>query len=142
MTRINLLAPQHLTNKHLFAEYRELPRIFTAVRKAVAQGKHPSDFTIPPHYKLGTGHVTFFYDKLRWLRKRYRDLYTELEQRNYSLDSDLYAAVCNDAVDLIVEHKEWANDYTPRPEDIYLNMARLVRRSQLPAVLVEVTSHD
>lgn len=142
MTRINLINPAQLTDKHLMAEYRELPRVFTAVRKAITQGKQPGDFAIPPHYKLGTGHVTFFYDKLRYLRRRYKACITELEDRGVNIDHNLYMQVLADSMELITDYPEWANLYNPRPEDIYLNMARLARRSQIPAVLVEVTSHD
>ena len=36
MTRINTMPPEHLTDQHLFAEYRELPRIFALVLLARA----------------------------------------------------------------------------------------------------------
>ena len=66
MTRINTVPVECLSDKHLLAEYRELPRIFTAVAKIYDSGNQlPTD--IPPNYKLGAGHVKFFYDKLLWL---------------------------------------------------------------------------
>ncbi|MGP2427932.1 pyrimidine dimer DNA glycosylase/endonuclease V, partial [Escherichia coli] len=39
MTRINLTLVSELADQHLMAEYRELPRVFGAVRKHVANGK-------------------------------------------------------------------------------------------------------
>lgn len=36
MTRINLTLVSELTDQHLIAEYRELPRVFGIVRKHVA----------------------------------------------------------------------------------------------------------
>ena len=53
MTRINTVPPEVLTTKHLFAEWRELPRIFTVVKKHIANGKSVRDFDIPSEYKLG-----------------------------------------------------------------------------------------
>lgn len=54
MTRINLVEPRYLTDEHLLAEYRELPRVFTYVdRHGIAEDR-------PESYKLGKGHVKFF----------------------------------------------------------------------------------
>lgn len=39
MTRINLLPASELTDQHLIAEYRELPRIFTIVRTKIRANK-------------------------------------------------------------------------------------------------------
>ena len=38
MTRINLTLVSELADQHLMAEYRELPRIFGAVRDRLAKG--------------------------------------------------------------------------------------------------------
>lgn len=56
MTRINLVDPVILSDKHLMAEYRELPRIFTAVTKLVDKNIRPHDVDIPEKYVLGKGH--------------------------------------------------------------------------------------
>lgn len=60
MTRINLVPVSELSDQHLIAEYRELPRIFNLVLNAQYKGKYPLDFKISDTYLLGTGHVTFF----------------------------------------------------------------------------------
>ena len=39
MTRINLINPEKLTDQHLLAEYRELPRIFWILRKKISENK-------------------------------------------------------------------------------------------------------
>jgi hypothetical protein len=39
MTRINCIDPALLSDKHLGAEYRELPRIFNLVRDAIKRGE-------------------------------------------------------------------------------------------------------
>lgn len=134
MTRINLVEPHQLTDKHLMAEYRELPRIFTAVLKLQEQGKTPDDVDIPDHYVLGQGHMKFFYNKVFWLEKRYESLYMGLKQRGFALDRNLYDSVLNNAADI---NASWYGTYQPKPEDIYLNMVRLCKRSKLPSVLEE-----
>ena len=138
MTRINLVDPNMLTDKHLLAEYRELPRVFTAVKTAIAKGNCPADYNIPQRYKLGTGHVTFFYNKCTWLASRYCQIVAVLKDRGYSLDSTLWQSVLNEHNKQITD--AWKQPYAPQPEDIYLNMARLTKRSQLDNVLMELRS--
>ena len=140
MTRINLLPPELLTNIHLMAEYRELPRIFTRVKWRIEKGQTLADIApkITEHYTLNTGHETFFNDKLKWLYERYTRIYRVLLERNYNLDLGKYVSILNGAKEL--ERTEWWNDYTPRPEDVYLNMARVARRSKLDNVLDELRS--
>lgn len=137
MTRINLVEPYQLTDKHLMAEYRELPRIFTAVLKLQGQGKTPADVDIPHRYVLGKGHVKFFYDKIVWLETRYFRLYRELLNRGFKVKSSIYKSVLESSshIDSI-----WADDYKPKPEDIYLNMIRICKRSNLATVSEELKS--
>ncbi len=75
MTRINCaIKPAELSTKHLIAELREIKRIpnhvFTNKTKLNLNG-------VPVKFKLGTGHVKFFYNKLGYLYKRYKALYDE-----------------------------------------------------------------
>ena len=136
MTRINLVEPHQLTDKHLMAEYHELPRIFTAVLKLQAQGKTPADVDIPENYVLGTGHMKFFYNKISWLHRRYEKLRNELSSRGFKTDYELFFSIrynCEDNIGV-----SWWSDYQPAPEDIYLNMIRLCKRSNLISVLEEL----
>lgn len=137
MTRINVVPVECLTDKHLMAEYRELPRIFTAVLKAQEQGKTPADYDIPESYCLGKGHVTFFYDKIWWLYHRYTALYQRLIMDGVSVNKDMYYSIRENAFNNI--NTEWWNDWSPTPEDMYLNMARLAKRSNLDNVLEELS---
>ena len=58
MTRINVgIPPEELTDKHLLAEHREIKRI----PNCIAKGKYNMD-GIPDRFKLGKGHVKFFYN--------------------------------------------------------------------------------
>lgn len=80
MTRINsAIYPKSLTDQHLLAELRELPRIFTAVNKRIEKGKGFKD--IPEKFTLGVGHVKFFYNKLYFLNFRFQDLMIEYKNR-------------------------------------------------------------
>ena len=135
MTRINLVEPHQLTNKHLMAEYRELPRIFTAVLKLQAKGKTPDNVDTPDHYVLGKGHVKFFYDKIGWLRFRYKLLCSELLDRDFDLDKEMISFILLQSDSLT----EWYGTYyKPTPEEIYLNMVRICKRSNLDSVAEEL----
>ena len=145
MTRINLVDPSHLTNQHLMAEYRELPRIFTAVKKLFDEGKWDSYINsgqIPDTYILGEGHVKFFYNKLYWLGRRYIDLYHELtSNRKFNIDTEMFHSVLRVAGRLIQDLNEDTHIlWKPTPEEIYLNMARICRRSKLDNVLQELSA--
>jgi deoxyribonuclease (pyrimidine dimer) len=120
MTRINCIPPEELVNKHLLAEYRELPRIF-----ALARGVDKP----PKAYTLGTGHMLFFYDKLTFLVNRQQLIINELLKRKFNLAH-------TDASDLLAHHmknggnlpsKLW-NDWEPTPEAILISRARINER--------------
>ena len=86
MTRINTVKPEHLTNEWLLSEWRELPRIVNELEK------HPQRFKledIPPQFKLDTGHVKFFRNKLLFLAKRHRELKRELRKRGIKHDKKI-----------------------------------------------------
>ena len=79
MTRINTIDPSLLLNEHLVAELIELPRIPNNVMSGKAKvilDKIPADYT------LGKGHVTFFYNKLLFLKLRHQCLRKEYFIRN------------------------------------------------------------
>ena len=105
MTRINAgILPKDLTSKHLIAEHREIKRIPNCVGK----GKYNMD-NIPDKFKLGTGHVKFFYNKLLYLKNRYRSLYEECIRRCFSVQNYI------NAWDNVPE--ELMNDYVPTNRD-------------------------
>jgi|SRR5210317_1545760 len=132
MTRINLVCPSELTDKHLMAEYRELPRIFTYVNK------HGVPNDIPERYTLGKGHVKFFCDKLDWLYSRYRSIFCELINRGFAIDKRAYSSVRDSAWVML----GYESRYRPTPEELYLNMARLCKRCKVDNVKKELSSND
>lgn len=81
MTRINAgVRPDELPARFLLAEHREITRIPNAVTSGRADVNG-----IPRQFTLGTGHVRFFYDKLRYLFDRYTKLYTECRSRGFDV---------------------------------------------------------
>lgn len=105
MTRINVaIKPMELTNQHLIAEHREIKRIPNCISRGRYNLKN-----IPKEFKLGIGHVSFFYDKLLYLKVRYEELYSECQRRGFKVT--YYGDAWNDLP------KELMNDYTPSMRD-------------------------
>jgi hypothetical protein len=105
MTRINVgIPPAELVNQHLIAEHREIKRI----PNCIAKGRYNMD-GIPDRFKLGTGHVKFFYNKLLYLRSRYIKLYEECINRGFNVQNYINAW---DNVPI-----ELMNDYQPTEID-------------------------
>lgn len=122
MTRINCIPPEELTPAHLVAEYRELPRIFGLVRAAIARGEKPGDPRNPTAYRLGAGHVRFFYPRLGWLLARQIALVAEMRARGY--------APSFDRPEVLVEGvgPDWMGHWQPTPEALAENRARIAER--------------
>ena len=125
MTRINVVPVSELCNKHLFAEWREMPRLVANLQSSLNRKTKPFTLDeIPKEYKLGSGHVKFFYDKFMFLHDRHKDLTNELIHRGYNLgttDSSIFATVS----------KEYYNNYEPTEDALALNRERIAIR--LPA---------
>lgn len=88
MTRINLVPPSELTDQHLFAEFREIKMVPKSLARSLAAATLRSEWTlvyvlkrIPKAFTLGTGHVSFFYDKGAYLQRRFQQLREELRSR-------------------------------------------------------------
>jgi deoxyribonuclease (pyrimidine dimer) len=116
MTRINAgIPPKQLTRQHLIAEHREIVRIPNTIKSGKARVEN-----IPEKFTLGTGHVKFFYNKLRFLRDRYEALYKECVFRGY------YMTYFGDAFNDLPDHL--FNDYRPTPEAIAIVQQRIKER--------------
>ena len=113
MTRINVgIQPVELNNQHLIAEHREIKRI----PNCIAKGKYNMD-GIPERFKLGTGHVKFFYNKLLYLKNRYIKLYNECVNRGFNVQHYI------GAWDNVPE--ELMNDYNVKANDIRIIRERI-----------------
>lgn len=125
MTRINLIPVRYLLDQHLMAEYRELPMIHAALRRTLDSCKRRGvyDYKIAKQYLLGKGHVTFFYDKEKFLRQRYTNLVNELRRRGFVLN-DPYDRVEWYLFEEVPSNKEWQ----PSNKEININLQRIIQR--------------
>lgn len=135
MTRINLVDPSVLTDKHLGAEYTEITRISANVLELQSRGITPDQVQIPETFTLNTGHMKFFYNKCRWLQRRYTLLHNEMLARKKSVCRASFISY-DSRYDLIKD--EWYNEWEPSIEDIYLSMARICKMSKIDKVLEEL----
>lgn len=126
MTRINCIPVEELTREHLLAEYRELPRVFALARgwyqKVCAAGHDGAYAEVPDTYRLGKGHVLFFYTRLGYCLNRQRRLYEECLRRGYRVKFE-------PSEELI----SWAppfmrNEWTPTAAAQKINRARIKER--------------
>lgn len=115
MTRINLVPPEELCDQHLLAEHRELTRI----PNAVARGKFSLQGQ-PDDYKLGEGHVRFFFNKMRFLHTRYHALHAECLARGFQVHNRWPQDLPHDAA-------LWG-DYQPTTQALRANRARIAER--------------
>lgn len=83
MTRINIIPVKFLTDQHLLAEYREITRVSKLARTP------KQNETFPTEYRLGTGHVKFFYNKGAYLQRRTAELYQECCERDFDVQEKL-----------------------------------------------------
>lgn len=113
MTRINVVPVTELCDKHLLAEYRELPRVFKLAKVCK---------DAPTEYTLGAGHVKFFYDKLTFLINRFKELVDECQARGFNIKHFTPPVLDFDPPD------ELFNDYIPTPEALAINRARIAQR--------------
>ncbi len=121
MTRINVIDPQELCDQHLLAEHRELTRIPNDIVKR--QGNVP--LSTAKAYLLGQGHVTFFRDKLHFLKRRYDALHHECIARGFKVNYRW--------PDEAAQFTNLWNDYQVTKEDIALNQTRIQERMpQIP----------
>ena len=118
VTRINVgVDPSELPSKLLIAEHREITRIPNAVLNRNIK------LIIPPVFKLGTGHVRFFYDKLKFLHFRYNNLYQECLVRDFDVTNKVQSF---EQVKML--HPELYNDYDVKPADRQLIIDRIESR--------------
>ena len=133
MTRINCIPVSELTDKHLLAEYRELPRISQlswdwAMKNKLITDKLDSytvyhevfiKTNLPQTYRLGTGHVKFFYDKGEYLKRRFEDeIVPEMQRRGFKTNFTKYRT-----------HPDRFNrDWKPDEDAMELNRQRIKER--------------
>jgi deoxyribonuclease (pyrimidine dimer) len=120
MTRINVIDPKYLTDQHLMAEYRELPMVMSSLRRSLASKTGLKK--IPEQYTLNTGHVSFFYPRGKFLKKRYEAIVQELRARGYELDPTRKADFS------VFTDNNLYGDWEPDHQALTTNVARVKER--------------
>ena len=119
MTRINCISPICLYDQHLFAEYREIARAISNVKKYLKKHSIFEMYSeIPSNYSLGKGHVKFFYNKLKYIVNRHEEIRRELLKRNYNISEYViwdFEGIPNTLF----------NDFEPSLNDIKINLERI-----------------
>jgi deoxyribonuclease (pyrimidine dimer) len=122
MTRVNLVPPAELFDQHLMAEYRELPMIPAALARTLRSRKGLALSNYPGRFTLNTGHVRFFYDKGRYLERRYAAVARELRRRGFRLDPERVFPVA------VFIGNGLYGDWRPRAADLAAIRARLAEK--------------
>ena len=117
MTRINVgIDPSELSAKHLIAEHLEIKRIPNMIRTGKAKL-----IDIPDTFRLGQGHVKFFYNKLGYLLDRYVQIYEECIKRGFNVQS--YESAWSGIP------SELLGQYEPTQHDVHIIRERISSRS-------------
>ena len=118
MTRINSAIPvHHLTDEHLLAEHREIKRLPYCLGRSL---KSRSKRRIPSEFCLGIGHVLFFLDKMKFVSRRYKELYAECCKRGFTV-IDYSSNFENISMDYL-------NDYIPTNTEKEILIKRISER--------------
>lgn len=124
MTRINLVDPAHLTQRHLNAEYKEITHFTWCVKRRADNKQSLSD--IPKRYTLNKGHCLFFYDKGKYIADRLCRIKDEILARGGNLNLDLFWSRHQKILDAYP--KAWYNDYKPDTQAYSLVINRIGTR--------------
>jgi deoxyribonuclease (pyrimidine dimer) len=125
MTRINLVYAKDLADQHLFAEWREIKMIVPAAKRSLAaQPVVKICQKISPQYTLNAGHVTFFYNKLSFLKDRFEKLTDELHQRGFDISPFDFTTPDYNLIWNNIGQLAWQ----PTKRDIQVNVDRIAQR--------------
>ena len=117
MVRINLVPPSELMDQHLIAEWNEILMEEGYVKKHVATNLWKLK-QIPKNFCLGSGHIKFFSNKLRYLRERQILIQKEMKKRGYKPDETK-----------LIDYKKYPielqNSFVPNEKDIAIIRQRL-----------------
>lgn len=116
MVRINLISPKKLSDQHLIAEYDEILMLIAYIKK------YPKIENIPEQYCLGKGHMTFFKDKVTYLKKRHEKLKDEMKNRNFKT---------NKTINLNQFNKNHKGDWNPKTPDLQIIKKRIISKIKL-----------
>ena len=125
MTRINLVNPKELTDQHLVAEYREIFMVGSSLQRSMkSKSWNKTINNIPKEFTLNKGHVTFFYNKGKYLDLRYTKLVNEMKRRGMKPDPQR-----------TFKKSHWPkylyNDWKPKAKDLQIIRKRIDEKINL-----------
>lgn len=127
MTRINLIPASELMDQHLFAEFREIKMVPKALRRSLAAWCKPDMLVrIPKEYVLGPGHVTFFYNKGKYLEQRYAEIKEELLKRGFFFNTESPLDPDN-----MFKDKDFYKEYEPTDKALAIIRTRIAEEIAL-----------
>tara|TARA_Y100001963_G_scaffold64231_1_gene89562 strand:- start:257 stop:667 length:411 start_codon:yes stop_codon:yes gene_type:complete len=122
MTRINIVNPSELTDQHLIAEYREITMVPAALNRTLNSKSGYQEKKVSDRYTLNTGHVYFFYNKGKYLHRRYDELIREMRLRGFTPDSNRVFPY------KVFIDNDLYNDWTPTMEDYKIIRERIQQK--------------
>ncbi|MFH1455755.1 MAG: pyrimidine dimer DNA glycosylase/endonuclease V [archaeon] len=116
MVRINLINPKALADQHLIAEYNEILKFLGYVKKFPKLNEQPC------RYCLGKGHIIFFKNKLKYIKKRFNRIKKEMKQRGFK---------ARKKIDLEQFPKELRKNWKPDVKDKDIIKKRLIKKLKI-----------
>lgn len=117
MTRFNLIPVTELSDQHLIAEYREIPRII--------KQEHIYIGDAPDRYVLGKGHVKWAVKHGNFCLTRYYYICEEMKYRGFKVNYP-YEDLAKIAEDNQVTW--YTENYHPTEEEIELSRNRIIEK--------------
>jgi len=118
MTRFNLVQPVRMADQHVNGEYYE---IYSFLKQLHSNPVIKSP--IPEKYVMGTGHQTFFKNKVIFLKNRWFKLRDEMNNRDFQTNPEL-----SSILEGLKFNQESMNDWTPSPSEVMLSKNILLER--------------
>ena len=125
MTRINIISPSELTDQHLIAEYREIFMVAGSLKRTLISKNGYLQSKVPKEYTLNSGHVYFFYNKGKYLNKRYNLIIKEMKLRGFNPDMKRKFPK-----DIFINNNLY-NDWSPNQNDIKIIRQRISEKIAL-----------
>ena len=119
MTRINIISPSELTDQHLIAEYREIFMVAVSLKRTLISKSGFVESKVPKNFTLNNGHVYFFYNKGKYLYKRYNLIIKEMKSRGFKPDENRIFPK-----DIFIMNNLF-NDWEPNQSDIKIIRKRI-----------------
>jgi len=122
MTRINIISPSELTDQHLIAEYREIFMVAGSLKRTLISKSGFVESKVPKNFTLNSGHVYFFYNKGKYLYKRYNSIIKEMKSRGFKPDENRVFPK-----DIFIMNNLF-NDWEPNQSDIKIIRKRINKK--------------